>query len=275
MSTNTLEMEKARPRFDDQLKGRVAIVTGAASGLGKAIAVALANEGVAVIVNDVDKENGVDVARSIAAAGGDAVFQFGDVSDVKDVKGLIRAAIDRYTRIDILVNNAGLQHIAPITEFTVEKWNHLIGVMLTGPFLTTKYAFPHMRAQRKGRIINMGSTQSLVSAEFKAAYVSAKHGLLGLTKVTALEGAPHNITAVAVCPCFVRTPLAEKQIAGQAKYHGMTEQEVVEKIMTAPAALKRLLEPEEVAALVVYLSTDVAQCMTGSAVPIDCGWTAR
>ncbi len=275
MSTNTLEMEKARPRFDDQLKGRVAIVTGAASGLGKAIAVALANEGVAVIVNDVDKENGVDVARSIAAAGGDAVFQFGDVSDVKDVKGLIRTAIDRYTRIDILVNNAGLQHIAPITEFTVEKWNHLIGVMLTGPFLTTKYAFPHMRAQRKGRIINMGSTQSLVSAEFKAAYVSAKHGLLGLTKVTALEGAPHNITAVAVCPCFVRTPLAEKQIAGQAKYHGMTEQEVVEKIMTAPAALKRLLEPEEVAALVVYLSTDVAQCMTGSAVPIDCGWTAR
>ncbi len=275
MSTNTLEMEKARPRFDDQLKGRVAIVTGAASGLGKAIAVALANEGVAVIVNDVDKENGVDVARSIAAAGGDAVFQFGDVSDVKDVKGLIRTAIDRYTRIDILVNNAGLQHIAPITEFTVEKWNHLIGVMLTGPFLTTKYAFPHMRAQRKGRIINMGSTQSLVSAEFKAAYVSAKHGLLGLTKVTALEGAPHNITGVAICPCFVRTPLAEKQIAGQAKYHGMTEQEVVEKIMTAPAALKRLLEPEEVAALVVYLSTDVAQCMTGSAVPIDCGWTAR
>ena len=147
--------------------------------------------------------------------------------------------------------------------------------MLTGPFLTTKYAFPHMQAQRKGRIINISSTQGLVSAEFKAAYVSAKHGVLGLTKVTALEGAPHNITAVAVCPCFIRTPLAEKQIAAQAKFHGMTEQEVIEKIMTAPAALKRLLEPEEVAALVVYLATDMAQGITGSAVPIDCGWTAR
>jgi 3-hydroxybutyrate dehydrogenase len=275
MSSQAIEAEKPRSLREGQLAGRVAIVTGAASGLGKAIAVALAREGAAVIVNDIDREGGRDAAKGITAGGGDAVFQWGDVSDVKDVKALINSAIERYTRIDILVNNAGLQHIAPITEFTVEKWNHLLGVMLTGPFLTTKYAFPHMRAQRKGRIINMGSTQSLVSAEFKAAYVSAKHGLRGLTKVTALEGAPHNITAVAVCPCFVRTPLAEKQIAGQAKYHGMTEQEVVEKIMTAPAALKRLLEPEEVAALVVYLSTDVAQCMTGSAVPIDCGWTAR
>lgn len=275
MSSQAIEAEKPRSLREGQLAGRVAIVTGAASGLGKAIAFALAREGAAVIVNDIDREGGRDAAKGITAGGGEAVFQWGDVSDVKDVKALINSTIERYTRIDILVNNAGLQHIAPITEFTVEKWNHLLGVMLTGPFLTTKYAFPHMRAQRKGRIINMGSTQSLVSAEFKAAYVSAKHGLLGLTKVTALEGAPHNITAVAVCPCFVRTPLAEKQIAGQAKYHGMTEQEVVEKIMTAPAALKRLLEPEEVAALVVYLSTDVAQCMTGSAVPIDCGWTAR
>ncbi len=275
MATDVIELEKGRPVMGDQLKGRVAIVTGAGSGLGKAIAIALAREGVAVIVNDVDGQNGRGVAQSITAAGGDALFQFGDVSDVNDVKALIKAAIDRHSRLDILVNNAGLQHIAPITEFTIEKWNQLLGVMLTGPFLTTKYAFPHMIAQRKGRIINMGSTQSMVSAEFKAAYVSAKHGLLGLTKVTALEGAPHNITAVAVCPCFVRTPLAEKQIAGQAKYHGLSEQEVMDKLMTGPAPLKRMLEPEEVAALVVYLSTDVAQCMTGSAVPIDCGWTAR
>jgi 3-hydroxybutyrate dehydrogenase len=132
-----------------------------------------------------------------------------------------------------------------------------------------------MVAQKRGRIINMSSIQGLVSAEFKSAYVSAKHGVIGLTKVTALEGGPHNITAVAVCPCYVRTPLVERQIAELAKFHGMTEQEVVEKIMTAPAALKRLLQPEEVAALVVYLSTDVAQCITGSAIPIDGGWTAR
>jgi 3-hydroxybutyrate dehydrogenase len=275
MSTNSIELEKPRPLMGDQLKGRVAIVTGAGSGLGKAIAEALAREGVAVVVNDLDTANGMAVTQGIIGSGGNAVFHFGDVSQVKDVVALIGMTIDRYARIDILVNNAGLQHIAPLPEFPEEKWNQLIGVMLTGPFLTTKYAFPHMQAQRKGRIINISSTQGLVSAEFKAAYVSAKHGVLGLTKVTALEGAPHNITAVAVCPCFVRTPLAEKQIAGQAKFHGITEQEVIEKIMTAPAALKRLLEPEEVAALVVYLATDVAQGITGSAVPIDCGWTAR
>jgi 3-hydroxybutyrate dehydrogenase len=275
MITNSIELEKPHPLMGDQLKGRVAIVTGAGSGLGKAIAEALAREGVAIVVNDIDTESGMAVAQDIIGSGGEAVFHFGDVSQVQDVVGLIHMTVDRYTRIDILVNNAGLQHIAPLPEFPEEKWNQLIGVMLTGPFLTTEYAFPHMQAQRKGRIINISSTQGLVSAEFKAAYVAAKHGVLGLTKVTALEGAPHNITAVAVCPCFARTPLMEKQIAGQMKFHGMTKQEVIEKIMTAPAALKRLLEPEEVAALVVYLATDVAQCITGSAVSIDCGWTAR
>jgi 3-hydroxybutyrate dehydrogenase len=276
MGTKSIENEKPRPLLGgDQLKGRVAIVTGAASGLGKSIAEALAREGVAVVINDLDSESGTAVALDIIAAGGEAVFHYGDVAKAKDVIDLIHMTVDRYTRIDILVNNAGLQYISPLPEFPEEKWNQLIGVMLTGPFLTTKYAFPHMQAQRKGRIINISSTQGLVSAEFKAAYVSAKHGVLGLTKVTALEGAPYNITAVAVCPSFARTPLMEKQIAGQAKFHGMTEQEVIEKIMTAPAALKRLLEPEEVAALVVYLATDVAQAITGSAVPIDCGWTAR
>jgi 3-hydroxybutyrate dehydrogenase len=275
MSTIPIEQEKPQSQTGGQLKGRVAIVTGAGSGLGKAIAEALGREGVAVVVNDVDIPAGMAAAEEITGSGGEAVFHFGDVSQANDVKELISMTIDRYTRLDILVNNAGFQYISPLQDFAEEKWDQLIGVMLTGPFLTTKYAFPHMMAQRKGRIINISSTQGLVSAEFKAGYVSAKHGVIGLTKVTALEGAPHNITAVAVCPCFIRTPLAEKQIAGQAKYHGMTEKDVVEKIMTAPAALKRLLEPEEVAALVVYLSTDIAQCITGSAVPIDCGWTAR
>ena len=259
----------------DQLRGQVAIVTGAGSGLGKAIAEALAREGVAVVVNDIDTESGMAVTQDIIGSGGEAVFHFGDVSQVKDVLGLINMTVDRYTRIDILVNNAGLQHVAPLAELTEEKWNQLIGVMLTGPFLTTKYAFPHMQAQRKGRIINISSIHGLVASEFKAAYVAAKHGVLGLTKVTALEGAPHNITAVAVCPGFVRTPLVEKQIPAQAKFHGMSEEEVVEKIMTAPAALKHRLEPEDIAALVVYLATDAAQCITGSAIPIDGGWTAR
>ncbi len=275
MTTDSREPEKPHTQTGGQLKGRVAIITGAGSGLGKAIAEALAREGVAVVVNDIDTAAGMAVAQAISGSGGEAAFHFGDVSQVKDVTGLIRMTVERYKRLDMLVNNAGFQYVAPLPEFAEEKWNQLIGVMLTGPFLTTKYAFPHMMAQKKGRIINISSDLGLVSAEFKAGYVAAKHGVMGLTKVTALEGAPYNITAVAVCPCFVRTPLAEKQIAAQAKFHGMTEQEVVEKIMTAPAALKRLLEPEEVAALVVYLATDIAQGITGSAVPIDCGWTAR
>ena len=275
MTADSIEGEQPRSPGSGQLKGRVAIVTGAARGLGKAIAEAMAGEGAAVVVDDINEAGGRAVVQSIVDAGGRAVFQLGDVSKVDDVRELISTTVERYKHIDILVNNAGLQHIDPITEFAEERWNYLIGVMLTGPFLTTKYAFPHMQAQKRGRIINISSTQGLVSSEFKCAYVSAKHGLLGLTKVTALEGAPHNITAVAVCPCYIRTPLAEKQIAGLAKFHGLSEQEVVEKFMVGPAALKRMLEPEEVAALVVYLATDVAQCITGSAVPIDCGWTAR
>jgi 3-hydroxybutyrate dehydrogenase len=275
MKANANEFSQTLTRMSGSLKGKVAIVTGGARGLGKAIAGALTHEGVTVVVNDLDGESGQATVQGILDAGGEALFHHGDVSQVEDVLGLIKLTIDRYTRIDILINNAGLQHIAPITEFSVEKWNELTGTMLTGPFLTTKYSFPHMQAQRRGRIINISSTQGLVATEFKSAYVAAKHGVIGLTKATALEGARHNITAVAVCPCFIRTSLAEKQIAGQAKFHGITEQEVVEKFLVGPAALKRMLEPEEVAALVVYLCTDVAHCITGVAIPIDCGWTAR
>ena len=155
----------------------MAIVTGAGSGLGKAIAEALAREGVAVVVNDIDGVSGPAVTQGILSAGGAAVFQYGDVSRVEDVKRLIDMTIDRYTRIDILVNNAGLQYIAPLTEFSEEKWNQLIGVMLTGPFLTTKYAFPHMHGAEEGKDHQHQLHPGLVSAEFKAAYVSAKHGV--------------------------------------------------------------------------------------------------
>jgi 3-hydroxybutyrate dehydrogenase len=275
MNANLKESPQTFDRASATLKGKVAIVTGAARGLGKAIATALAAEGVAVMVNDIDAECGKAAAQGILDRGGMASFQQGDVSKAEDTQRLVAATIERFTRLDILVNNAGLQYISPIEEFPVEKWNYLIGVLLTGPFLMTKYSLPHMRRQGRGRIINISSTQGLVATEFKSAYVAAKHGVLGLTKATALEGAPHNVTAVAVCPCFIRTELAEKQVAGQAKFHGISEEEVVAKLLVGPAALKRMLEPEEVAALVVYLSTDAAQGITGSAIPIDCGWTAR
>jgi 3-hydroxybutyrate dehydrogenase len=275
MEGNSSDASPARGRTTDSLKGKIAIVTGAARGLGKAIATALVRAGAAVVVNDIDKEGGEATARGLVDGGGEALFHHGDVSNVEDVARLIRMTVDRYTRIDILVNNAGLQYVAPLAEFPVEKWNYLIGVMLSGSFFATKYAFPHMQARRYGRIINISSANGLVASEFKCAYVSAKHGLIGLTKATALEGAPHNITAVAVCPSFVRTELVEKQIPEQAKYRGISEQEVVEKIVLGPVALKRVLEPEEVAALVAFLCTDAAQGITGSAIPIDCGWTAH
>ena len=165
--------------------------------------------------------------------------------------------------------------MAPIQDFPEAKWELLIGVMLTGAFLLTKYAFPHMIRQRFGRIINVASAHGLVASPFKAAYVSAKHGLLGLTKVIAVEGAAHNITAVAVCPGYVRTPLVERQIAEQAKAHGLPEQEVMEKVLLVRQVVKRLLEPEEVADLVVFLCTDQASGITGTHIAMDLGWTAH
>jgi len=174
-----------------------------------------------------------------------------------------------------MVNNAGLQHVAPVVDFPEEKWNLLIGVMLTGAFLCCKYSLPHMIKQKWGRIVNISSLHGRVASPFKVAYISAKHGVLGLTKVVALEQAENGITCNAICPAYVRTPLVEKQIADQAKTNGISEDEVVQKIMLAPAAIKRLLEPSEVASLVKYLCTDEAAGITGAALDIDLGWTAR
>jgi 3-hydroxybutyrate dehydrogenase len=189
---------------------------------------------------------------------------------------MVEATMAKFGRLDILINNAGIQHLSPIHEFDEEKWDQIISVMLTGTFLCTKYALPHMMAQKSGRIINMSSIHGLIASEFKSAYTAAKHGIVGFTKVLALEGGAHNITAVAICPSYVRTPLVERQIREQAEHHHIPEDEVVQKIMLAPAALKRLLKPSDVADLIVYLCvSEAAQAITGSALTIDCGWTAR
>lgn len=261
--------------MNSRLDGQVAVVTGAASGLGKAFAEALAAEGATVLIDDINEAGGKAVEKSIVEAGGQAKFYRADVSKCDEVRSLIDDTVAQFGRIDILINNAGVQHIAPIVDFSEDMWNYMIEVMLTGPFLATKYAFPHMKAQNQGRIINISSTQGLVSSEFKAAYVSAKHGLVGLTKVSALEGAPYNITVVAVCPSYARTPLAMMQVPKQAEHHGISEEEVIEKIMLGPAPLKRLLEPSDVAALIVFLCTEPAKAITGSSIAIDCGWTAK
>jgi len=251
--------------------GKVAVVTGAASGIGLAVARLLAQRGARVVFSDLDEAAGQTAVREIAGAR----FTRADLSVGSDCQRLIEETIAAEERVDILVNNAGIQHVAPIHEFPEAKWRQIIELMLTAPFLLTKATLPGMYARQWGRIVNIGSVHSLRASAFKSAYVAAKHGLLGLTRVTALEGAPHGVTCNAICPSYVRTALVEKQIADQARIHGIPESEVVEKIMVAEAPIHRLLEPVEVAEYVAYLCSDAASGITGSAQTIDCGWTAH
>jgi 3-hydroxybutyrate dehydrogenase len=253
------------------LEGKVAIVTGAASGIGLAVARDFASQGIKVTVSDIDIERGQAVAAELPGAR----FQAADMTNPADVHALASGTIEAEGRVDILVNNAGIQYVAPIVEFPEEKWRQIIEIMLTAPFILTKAVLPGMYERNWGRIINISSVHGLRASAFKSAYVSAKHGIIGLTRVTALEAAEHGVTCNAICPSYVRTPLVEKQIAAQAKVHGIPESEVVAKVMVTEGAIKRLLEPEEVAQLVTYLCTDAASGITGSAQTIDCGWTAH
>ncbi len=198
-----------------------------------------------------------------------------DLASATDCADLVAGVVDRHGRLDILVNNAGLQYVSPLVDYPEDRWDQLLAVMLTAPFLLTKAALPAMTAGGWGRIVNIGSIHSLVASPHKAAYVTAKHGLLGLTRVTALEAAEHGITANIVCPAFVRTALVESQIADLARAEGVSPADVERRVMLGPAAIKRLIEPDEVAELVGYLCSDAAGGITGSVFPIDAGWTAR
>jgi 3-hydroxybutyrate dehydrogenase len=254
-----------------EMEGRVAIVTGAASGIGLAIARELTRRGAHVTLSDIDEQHG----RAAAAELPGARFVRANMSSETDCNRLVAETIAAEGKVDILVNNAGIQHVAPIHEFPVEKWRQIIDLMLTAPFLLTKAVLPDMYGRQWGRIVNIASIHALIASAYKSAYVSAKHGLLGLTRVTALEGAEHGVTCNAICPSYVRTPLVEKQISSQAQMHGIPESEVVEKIMLAEAPIRRLLEPDEVAKMAAYLCSDDASGVTGSALTIDLGWTAR
>ncbi|MFI9640704.1 3-hydroxybutyrate dehydrogenase [Micromonospora sp. NPDC051925] len=245
------------------LAGRRALVTGGGSGIGRACALRLAAAGAAVRVVDRD----VEAARAVAAeAGGRA--EGVDLADPDAVAG-----ID--ADVDIVVNNAGLQHVAPVPDFPVERFAHLHRVMVEAPFQIIRRALPHMYARGWGRIVNISSVHGLRASPYKVAYVSAKHALEGLSKVVALEGAAHGVTANCINPAYVRTALVEGQIADQAARHGIGEDEVIEKIMLARAAIKRLIEPAEVAELLAYLCTPSAAFITGASIPLDGGWTAN
>jgi 3-hydroxybutyrate dehydrogenase len=254
-----------------ELTDRVAIVTGGAGGIGRAIATALAAGGATVVVADRDKRGARVVAADLAGAWAHAI----DLSDAGACVGMIEAVVARQGRLDILVNGAGFQHIAPVVTFPLERWDAILATMLTAPFVLTQAALPVMFERGWGRIVNIGSIHSVVASPNKVAYVVAKHGLLGLTRAVALEAGPHGVTCNAVCPAYVRTPLVEAQIAGQARTAGIPEREVVDRIMLADAAIPRLLEAHEVAAYVRFLCSDAAAGITGSAQMIDGGWTAH
>lgn len=254
-----------------RLGGRGAIVTGAANGLGLSIARTLSREGARVALADLDWENAERAASELVGA----IPLHLDVRDRDAVKAALEKSVFEFGRLDIMVNNAGFQRIAPIGEFDEAHWEAIIGTMLTGTFLCTKHALPHLRQSTSGRVINIASVHSLVASPFKSAYIAAKHGVLGFTKALALEEADNRITANAICPSYVRTALAEEQVIDQARANKITEAEALEDIILEPVAIKRLLEPEEVSELVVYLASDLASGITGSAITIDCGWTAR
>jgi 3-hydroxybutyrate dehydrogenase len=253
------------------LAGKSALVTGAASGIGRAVAVDLAMHGAQVLVADLNAEEGEAAAKAIPGS----VFMKADVSSRADCRALVDRATAEWGGVDVLVNNAGLQYVSPVEEFPEDRWEQLVRIMLFGAFYLTRYAIPHMYERRWGRIVNISSVHGLVASPYKSAYISAKHGLNGFTKTIALEAAEKGVTVNAVCPSYVRTPLVEKQIADQARVHGISADAVIRDIMLAPAAIKRLLEPEEVAAYVTFLCSDAAAGITGAEQVIDSGWTAR
>lgn len=251
------------------LKDKVTLVTGGASGIGLAIAESFAKEGAKVVVADINDEKLKEEAERIGVDHLKA-----DLSKREECKALVKDVLQKFLKVDILVNVAGIQTVSPIENFPEDKWDLMISLMLTAPFLLTRYAWPSMKAQGWGRIINLNSIHGLVASEYKAAYVSAKHGLTGLTKTTALEGGAYGITVNSICPAYVRTPLVDNQIADQARSHGLSREDVIEKIMLQKASVKKLIEPETIADVAKFLCSDTGAHITGSTLTIDGGWTA-
>ncbi|MCC5574306.1 3-hydroxybutyrate dehydrogenase [Microtetraspora sp. AC03309] len=261
------------------LEGRTALVTGGGSGIGRACALRLAAAGARVVVADMNAESAAEVAAEVG--GTPVAVDLSDPSflhawhDVATRQAPEAPSPDVRLTADIVVNNAGFQHVAPIEEFPPEIFAKILKVMVEAPFLIARAVLPGMYERGWGRIVNISSVHGLRASPYKSAYVTAKHALEGLSKVIALEGAPHGVTSNCVNPAYVRTPLVENQIAAQARTHGIGPDEVVEQIMLAPAAIKRLVEPDEVAELVAYLCGPQGSFITGASIPLDGGWSAR
>lgn len=259
------------------LNGKTAIVTGSTSGIGLGIAEAFARAGANVVLNGFGEALQIEKTRSELAQRTNAmvVYSPADMSKPKAIEGMIRQTVDMFGSVDIMVNNAGIQHVAPIEEFPDEKWDAILSINLSSAFHATKLVIPGMREKGWGRVINVASAHALVASPYKAAYVAAKHGVLGLTKVTALETAEDGITCNAICPGYVRTPLVEQQIDDQARAHGIPREQVVTDVLLKNQPNKKFVEVAELAALAVFLCSDGGASVTGAALPMDGGWTAH
>lgn len=258
------------------LKGRTALITGSTSGIGAAIAARMAAAGANIVLNGFGEADAIEAQRAALESdhGIRAVHIDADLTKGAEATALVEQAATRLAPVDILVNNAGIQHVAPVAEFPPEKWEALIAICLSSAFYTSAAALPHMKGQDWGRIINVASAQGKVASPFKSAYNAAKHGVIGFTKSVALEYAETGVTANCICPGYVNTPLVQGQVAGQAKAHGMSEEDVIRNVILAVQPNKRFVEPEEIGDMAVYLSSDSARSITGAALSVDGGWTA-
>jgi 3-hydroxybutyrate dehydrogenase len=258
------------------LKGKTSLVTGSTSGIGLGIAEVLAKAGTHLVLNGLGDAAEIERLRARLASdhGVEVLYSGADMSRAEAIEGMLALANDRFGGVDVLVNNAGIQHVAPVDEFPVDKWNAIIAINLSAAFHTTRHALPRMKAKGWGRIINIASAHALVASPFKSAYVAAKHGIAGFTKTVALEVAERGITVNAVCPGYVLTPLVEKQIPDTARARGITEEQVRRDVLLASQPTKQFVTVGEVAALVEFLCSDHAASITGAVLPIEGGWTA-